>query len=191
MQVKAASNRPWNISAFYNYNSFCQKHSSQIALVKQFDPNFSIDEFKANIENKMAYVHYAVNQQQLAPFTMINLSGLLNYYSNVLNSNLEEILITNFRVDQWNQVIDADILIALERLVGNQVTLTYEWVRAVFVKNKNNKTQTSNDVITYKCKNCGGNIDLVSGGVCEYCGTGLNLIEFDWVIGDYKILEEK
>lgn len=159
-------------------------------MVQNYDQYFSKAEFKANVENKIAYIHYASHPNQLAPFGLLYLGGLVGRYLNVVNCNVERVEISGFTVDAYNQVIYTDVLVALERIIDQKIRPSYEWLQVVMVKDKNNKTQTNSDAMMYKCPNCGSNVDLLHGGVCEYCGTGLNLVKHDWVFGDYKIVTE-
>ena len=51
----------------------------------------------------------------------------------------------------------------------------------VFRKRKDAKT-TSN----HKCPGCGSNINVAATGICPYCGSVYNLVEYDYVLTDIQ-----
>ena len=49
-------------------------------------------------------------------------------------------------------------------------------------------TQHSRALREYKCPNCGGSVDILGGGVCEYCNTAVDYRNFGWIITSYTNL---
>lgn len=58
------------------------------------------------------------------------------------------------------------------------------------VKSMNAVTKSINDVNVYRCHSCGASLSLLNGGRCEYCGNGLDLKEYDWVIESYEFMKD-
>lgn len=46
---------------------------------------------------------------------------------------------------------------------------------------------SSLQIETLKCKNCGAVIDILSGGICAYCGTTVEVSAIDWMLCDVII----
>ena len=61
---------------------------------------------------------------------------------------------------------------------GNRYVRTEKRVSLIFSKVKNAKVLGS----ARSCNACGANMDLNRSGVCEYCGTVYELMEYDWVL---------
>lgn len=49
-------------------------------------------------------------------------------------------------------------------------------------------TQHGKALREYKCPNCGGSVDILGGGVCDYCNAAVDYRNFGWIITSYTNL---
>ena len=63
-------------------------------------------------------------------------------------------------------------------LSGNNTSRTDRDYSIIFEKKKDNKELGA----ARKCPGCGANLDINKTGVCSYCGTIIELENYDWVI---------
>ena len=53
------------------------------------------------------------------------------------------------------------------------------------------KTQAVCAPSILKCTKCGGNLSLLEGKICKFCGNELDMKEHDWVITEYSSMQEQ
>ena len=159
--------------------------------VRKNDPLFSIVGFYANVENKLALLHYARNALQAAAFAEgeaceIEMERRREKYSDVINMDVETIELKDYRIEQKMQVatVEADINLMSEK--DGRVKKSSEHVRVKLIKSASCKTQSVCDVAMIKCTQCGASISVLEGKKCWYCGHVRDLKENDWVILEYK-----
>ena len=164
------------------------KNSTIEKEIRGFDKRFSLEHFFSNIQNKMAAIHYAASDSEAHAFATMDLTPYLDYYSDVIDMDVTEMSLQDFHFDETIQRIRMKAVANLTRAAGNRCSEIAETVELQLEKSATCKTQAVCGPSVLKCRNCGASISLLNGGRCEYCGSELNLKDYDWVITDYNVL---
>ena len=159
-------------------------------MVRKYDPNFSFRSFKANIYNKMAAIHYADSFGQISAFASRDLSHLLGRFDEIVNIDFDELFLwdrgDSFIVENGIQRIKCSVEMVLFGFVDGKIQLRNEVAKLELEKSADCKTQNICGPSVFKCKGCGTSLSLMDGKACPYCGSELDLKQYDWVITKYE-----
>ncbi|MCQ2433330.1 MAG: hypothetical protein MJ175_12065 [Clostridia bacterium] len=169
-------------------------------MVREYDPNFSFRNFRANVFNKMAAIHYADDSTQINAFSDIDLGGMREEYRNIVNIDFSKLGLydvhyfvesgrrahNNYYVEDGMQKIACSVDMVLFGLVDGKILLRNEYVELELEKSADCKTQNICGPSVFKCKGCGASLSLMDGKACPYCGRELDMRNYDWVITGYK-----
>ena len=73
----------------------------------------------------------------------------------------------------------------ISKMINNKIYEEGEKL-VIYLSKKSDITEKDFGAIRFiSCGNCGSSINILNGGVCEYCGTRLNYADYDWIIDRY------
>lgn len=169
-------------------------------MVREFDPNFSFRNFRTNIYNKIAAIHFADNLVQVNAFSDCDLSEIISQYNEIINIDFVGLRLWDSRalvksghkehndyyVEDGIQNMECTVTLVLFGLVDGKVMLRNEVINLKLEKSADCKTQNICGPSVLKCKGCGSSRSLMDGKTCPYCGGELDLKLYDWVITKYE-----
>ena len=154
--------------------------------IRAFDKLFSLEGFFSSVQNKLAAIHYAETPAEIRPFASLPLERFLASYQNVVDMDVAELSLLSYRADDKLQHIELRAALTLTETDGVRFTQREETLRLKLEKSAACKTEAVCGPSVLRCRSCGASLSLAEGGKCEYCGTELNLRDYDWVITDYR-----
>ena len=155
--------------------------------VRKSDPLFSIQSFFGGVQNKLYAIHFAVKKNQINAFSDLELSiNLLEKYEKVVDIETVSLSMTSYRIEEGVQIATVTANLLLRKFEKNKIKDREERVELRLEKSEHCKTQAVCGPSILKCKKCGGNLSLLEGKICKFCGNELDMREHDWVITRYK-----
>lgn len=159
-------------------------------MVREYDPNFSFRNFKSNIYNKMAAIHFADSFKQISAFASQDLSHLMGMYDEIVNIDFDDLKLWDwgdtFVVENGVQRIKCNVEMVLFGLVDGKIQLRNEVVKLELEKAADCKSQNICEPSVFQCKGCGASLSLMDGKICAHCGNELDLKQYDWVVTKYE-----
>lgn len=167
--------------------------SPQIALqIKGFDPLFSLNGFLSNVQNKLSMIIYAKTPKQINALSNCDLSKFLVDYKNIFEADVTTLKLTAYkRNDTLQEATTEAKLHLIEQNAAGHIVEHESLVELKLVKNTNCTTQAIRGPEILRCKCCGATLSLLEGKACSYCGQELNLVDYDWAISEYTIINSK
>lgn len=154
--------------------------------IRSVDKHFSMETFIGNLSNKLLSICYAGSPQEIAPFAVCDMAPLVAAFRGVIDCKLLECVLMDYQSDSNFQHLQVKAGILLTRYENGGVRQEKAFLNLGLIKSIRALTQSINDVNVYRCDSCGASLTLLNGGKCEYCGQGLDLKEYDWVIEGYR-----
>ncbi|HHZ06559.1 MAG TPA: hypothetical protein GX401_07230 [Clostridiales bacterium] len=154
--------------------------------MQSFDELFSVDNFVGTLDYKLKNIHFADSQQNIDSFVACDISDDIHYYKNIVDCTFVGYRFNDYRVFGNVQKLFLTVTVTNSILVNNKICSYDEEINLTLRKSADVKTQCINDAVVYRCKGCGSPISLLNGGVCQYCDTKLDLMQYDWVIEKYE-----
>ncbi len=114
------------------------------------------------------------------------MSPLVAAFRGVIDCKLLECVLMDYQADRNSQHLQVKTGLLLTKYENGGVRQEKAYLNLGLVKSIRALTQSINDVNVYRCDSCGASLTLLNGGKCEYCGHGLDLKEYDWVIEVYS-----
>ena len=160
--------------------------------VRKSDPLFSIQSFFGGVQNKLYAIHFAVKKNQINAFSDLELSSnLLEKYEKVVDIETVSLSMTSYRIEEGVQIATVTANLLLRKFEKNKIKDREERVELRLEKSEHCKTQVVCGPSILKCKKCGGNLSLLEGKICKFCGNELDMKEHDWVITEYSSMQEQ
>ena len=158
--------------------------------VRESDPLFSIQSFFGGVQNKLYAIHFADKRSQVNAFSNQDISRYLEKYNKVVDIETLSLSMSSYRIEKGIQIaiVTADLL--LREFKNNKIKNREERVKLRLEKSEHCKTQAVCGPSILKCKNCGGNLSLLEGKICKFCGNELDMREYDWVITKYSSMQK-
>ena len=164
----------------YSENRMAQK-------VRESDPLFSIQSFFGGVQNKLYAIHFADTKNQVNAFSDLDLSRyLIKKYEKVVDIETLSLSMSSYRIEKGVQIATVIANLLLREFENNKIKAREERVKLRLEKSEHCKTQAVCGPSILKCKKCGGNLSLLEGKSCKFCGNELDMREHDWVITRYK-----
>lgn len=152
----AWTERNWEEIRTFETEELFEQHSIQL---KQY-----IDKKQINVMDRIA-----VNYAKLYSFSQDNDKDTL------------KILLNSSMIDYIKDEVTGNIL------MGDTQTRRTKTYLMTFIRKKGLKTQEStSDVKTSNCPNCGAPTKVTSSGKCEYCGSIITKGNHDWVLSNIE-----
>ena len=155
--------------------------------VRKSDPLFSIQSFFGGVQNKLYAIHFADTKNQVNAFSDLDLSRyLIKKYEKVVDIETLSLSMSSYRIEKGVQIATVIANLLLREFENNKIKAREERVKLRLEKSEHCKTQAVCGPSILKCKKCGGNLSLLEGKSCKFCGNELDMREHDWVITRYK-----
>lgn len=154
--------------------------------VRKYDNLFSMTGFHSNIQNKLAMLYFANDNNDMSVFAEKDFSYLVEKYKNVIDMDVDVIKLENYEVDNELQKADVRATVTLYEINGNKAEPIDKKVKLRLVKNRDCKTQAVCAPSIMKCNSCGASLILAEGLKCRYCGNVPDLKKYDWTLIDYE-----
>lgn len=154
--------------------------------IRSVDEHFSMETFIGNLFNKLLSICYANSVREIGPFAICDMTALMARYRGVIDSKLLECVLMDYRTDGSFQHLQVKVGMLLTKYENGSVRQEKSYLHLNLIKSIRALSQSINDVNVYRCDSCGASLSLLNGGKCEYCGQGLDLKEYDWVIEGYQ-----
>ena len=155
--------------------------------VRESDPLFSIQSFFGGVQNKLYAIHFADTKNQVNAFSDLDLSRyLIKKYEKVVDIETLSLSMSSYRIEKGVQIATVIANLLLREFENNKIKAREERVKLRLEKSEHCKTQAVCGPSILKCKKCGGNLSLLEGKSCKFCGNELDMREHDWVITRYK-----
>jgi len=97
---------------------------------------------------------------------------------------------TSYRIEEGVQIATVTANLLLRKFEKNKIKDREERVELRLEKSEHCKTQAVCGPSILKCKKCGGNLSLLEGKICQFCGNELDMREHDWVITKYDSMDK-
>ena len=159
--------------------------------VRESDPLFSIQSFFGGVQNKLYAIHFADTKNQVNAFSDLELSSnLLEKYEKVVDIETVSLSMTSYRIEEGVQIATVIAYLLLRKFENNKIRTKKEFLKIQLEKSEHCKTQAVCGPSILKCKKCGGNLSLLEGKICKFCGNELDMREHDWVITKYDSMDK-
>ena len=181
-------------AGYYAKKSLEKRHEQEVQNVKVAlsvqtrDPFFSGESFLGGVQNKLAAIHFAENDREASAFTTTGLGGIAGRYRNVVDADVIEMRMTGHTRDAQQEAIHVEAVCDLLLAEAKRFRTAHEKLYLKMIRDPSIKSEAVCPPTVFICKNCGRSLDLLNGGRCEYCGASLRLFDYDWVVGEYRIL---
>ncbi len=176
-----------NRKLIYRPDEEVKKEKEMKELVRKSDPLFSIQSFFGNIQNKLYSVHFADTKEQVNAFTDTNIAGYLKTYEKVVDIETLSLSMDSYHIKDGFQIATVTASLMLRKFDNSKIKEQRETVKLRLKKSEDCKTQAVCGPSVLKCGGCGNSLLLMQGKKCEYCGTELDMKQYDWVISEYII----
>jgi len=168
----------------YSENRMAQK-------VRKKDPLFSIQSFFGGVQNKLYAIHFADKRNQVNAFSDLDLSEYLKKYEKVVDIETLSLSMDLYRVKKGIQIATVRAELLLREFKDNKIKNRKEFLKLQLEKSEHCKTQAVCAPSILKCTKYGGNLSLLEGKICKFCGNELDMKEHDWVITEYSSMQEQ
>ena len=160
--------------------------------VRAFDPLFSISGFYADVQSKLAAIHFAENRQEAAAFSENEtadrqIEARISDYRDLFDLETDLLRLDDYRVKDGMQ--EALVTAQLQNLSEKDGTVRKEKERIILhlVKSASCKSQTICAPSFTVCKKCGTSLSLMDGRTCPSCGNERKLSDTGWAIRSYEV----
>lgn len=152
--------------------------------------DYQFEEIATGLEYRLKQIHFAENESEIQAFVMEDMSRYLPIYKDIIDLSLYRCIFTSYKKENGFEHLSAYGSLSLLVEENGKIKERKEHIWIGLRRNEHYKEADSN--LAYNiCPNCNSTISLLNGGVCEYCGEQLNLIDYDWIIGSADTSPEK
>ena len=158
------------------------KTRQTLTKIRETDKYFSVETFIGNLSNKLISICYAESAEEIRPFVQCNMTSFMAKYRCVIDCKMLECVLMDYRAEGDFQHLKVKVGLELVTYRNGEAHKEKTYLQLGLIKSIRALTQSINDVNVYRCGSCGASLSLLNGGRCDYCGKGLDLKEYDWVI---------
>lgn len=155
--------------------------------ISEVNPYYSNEEFLSSLDCKMKAFCYADSYSEIEPFFEKD-PEIRPMFRSVLLCESGAYRMKEFRYDDQHQYLTLTLDLNMVCEANGKIGPVKKTVKINMRTVRNPKIKHA--VTTYACSNCGGTISLVEGGRCKYCGTKMNLENYDWIITDMELVDK-
>lgn len=155
-------------------------------IIKSEIQSFSPEDFAQNLEFKLRNIHFASNAKEVNVYSKLDLGNAVVAYQDVIECTLSKLTFKNVRKLENTYYIDADLICALTKYRNEKVWVESEKVSVTMSAPESLQDRTLGSIHCYYCPNCSSTINLLNGGVCDYCGTKLDYSKHGWMFEHYE-----
>lgn len=156
--------------------------------VKALIPQFSTGNFLQNLEYQLRMIHMADTAEQVRFFAVCDLTGTVERYQNVVDCCICGVRFLKAEAVEDRYRLSVEVKMRLTQDTGSKIRNRYEKLRLELEGRQEIVTQHGKALREYKCPNCGGSVDILGGGVCDYCNVAVDYRNFGWIITSYTNL---
>ena len=156
--------------------------------VKAAIPEFSTGNFLQNLEYQLRMIHLADTAEQVRFFAACDLTGTVERYQNVVDCCICGVRFLEAEAVEDRYRLGVEVKMRLTQDTGSKIRNRYEKLRLELEGRQEIATQHGKALREYKCPNCGGSVDILGGGVCDYCNAAVDYRNFGWIITAYRNL---
>lgn len=156
--------------------------------VKALIPQFSTGDFLQNLEYRLRMIHMADTAEQVRFFAACDLTGTVERYQNVVDCCICGVRFLEAEAVEDRYRLGVEVKMRLTQDTGSKIRNRYEKLRLELEGRQEIVTQQGKALREYKCPNCGGSVDILGGGVCDYCNAAVDYRNFGWIITSYTNL---
>lgn len=162
----------------------CRINKTQ--MVKSQIRKFSPEDFAQNLEFKLRNIHFASNAKEVNVYSKFDLSSVIANYKDVIECTLSKLTFKSVRKQDNMYFIDADLICSLTKYHNDKIWVESEKIAVTMSAPNDLQNQSLGSIHCYYCPNCASSINLLNGGVCDYCGTKLDYSKYSWIIERYE-----
>ena len=155
-------------------------------MVKSQIKGFIPEEFAQNLEFKLRNIHFASTAKEVNVYSTFDLDNVIADYKDVIECTLSKLTFTNVKKQENVYILDADAICALTKYHNNKVQIESEKISLSMSAPEDLQSQTLGSIHCYYCPNCSGTVNLLNGGVCDYCDTKMDYSKYSWMIEKYE-----
>lgn len=157
-------------------------------LVKCLLPDFSVYDFYQNLEYQLRSIHLTGSADKVRSFAAFDLQPVVERYGDVVDCALTGLKILTAREipGEGRCVVEVQARVKLILCCGNKIKIKYERLYLELSGTYEMLKHNCNAIREYKCPGCGGSVDVLSGGKCEFCGNRLDYSRYGWLIQRYE-----
>ena len=156
--------------------------------VKAQIPTFSTGDFLQNLEYQLRMIHLADRGEQVRFFTTCEPDSLIAKYRNVVDCCICGVRFLEVQKTEDGYRLRVEVKERLTLDTGRKIRNRYEKVQLELEGRREIAEGSNKPLREYKCPNCGNSVDILGGGVCEYCNTTVDYRSFGWIITSYTNL---
>lgn len=156
--------------------------------VKTVIPNFSAYDFYQNLEYKLRNIHLTNQVEAVQAFGDFDFGPILAKYEDVVDCALTGLKF----LDAWEEREEQRYGVRVEARVKltlygkGKISVRYERLNLELTGACEMLEHNCNAIREYKCQGCGASVDILSGGVCEHCGSRLDYSRYGWMLRKYE-----
>lgn len=146
---------------------------------------FVPEKFVQNLEYKLRNIHFAENVEEVSAFASVPVDKIIEKYQDIIECSLYKVKFEDYKSVQGKDIIKLNCIMQISKMINNKIHEEGEKL-VIYLSKKSDITEKDFGAIRLiSCGNCGSSINILNGGVCEYCGTRLNYADYDWIIDRY------
>ena len=176
---------------YYDNHSFTRVGYSPFSReLMETIPGFTKEKFSQNLEMILRNIHMTNKPQDVNVFANMDMTEIVNGYNDVIDCTLNDLRFESFKKEPSKFILVVSVGMNLYRYDGENITKEYEGLKLTFSGDRQMVMDNISAVCMYKCDSCGSTINLLKGGVCEYCGSRLAYERYYFVLENYMIKEK-
>lgn len=146
---------------------------------------FVPEKFVQNLEYKLRNIHFAEKVEEVSAFASVPVDKIIEKYQDIIECSLYKVKFEDYKSVQGKDIIKLSCIMQISKMINNKIYEEGEKL-VIYLSKKSDITEKDFGAIRFiSCGNCGSSINILNGGVCEYCGTRLNYADYDWIIDRY------
>ena len=176
---------------YYDNHRFVRiNYSPTIREIREKINDFCTEVFAQNLEMIIRNIHMTNRAEEVSIYSNIDMSDLVNSYSDVIDCSLNDITFLLFKKVNDDYVMTVDAGIDVFRYRDGEIIHQYEEIALTLSAAKDMVMDNISVVSMYKCESCGSTVNLLNGGVCEYCESRIPYNKYNFIIENYRIKDE-
>lgn len=176
---------------YYDNHMFVRiNYSPTIREIRETIHDFSTEVFAQNLEMILRNIHMTNRAEEVNVYANINMAETVNGYGDVIDCSLNDITFMKFKKVNNEHVMTVDVGMNVLRYNGEVITQQYEEIALTLSGAKDMVMDNISVVSMYKCESCGSTVNLLNGGVCEYCESKIPYNKYNFIIENYRIKEK-
>lgn len=147
--------------------------------------NFMPERFAHTLEYKLKNLHFAENAEEASAFTSFPIDEFVEKYKDVIECNLYKAKFEDYKIVGDRSKLKVSCILQITKLKNDKIYEEAEKLVLYLSKKVAVTEREFCEVRLIPCRNCGSSVNMLNGGVCDYCGTRINYSDFDWIIDKY------